>query len=136
LALLSIALFFPQAKAAGGDSFPAEIIEFTPKGKDEYRLVVELQVQANKTNRLVLHLRHHASIFGKHLPNFVTKENYLACIERLKTYARERKKFRLGFLGTGYVPIPGKKNEFQSNSLSLLAEFTDEKVIYSMARPI
>lgn len=136
LILLVISIVSPQAKAAGGDSFPAKIIEITSKGNDEYRLVVQLQVQANKWERRVFHLRHRASVFGKQPPDFVTRENYLACIERLKTYAKERKNFRFGFMGTGYVPIPGKKNEFQSNSLAFLEENDGVKAIYSMARPL
>ena len=132
-------LFLPTISKAGGTSYLFEITNLESKGNNQYKLTLkckEKESECAKTNQIVIHLRFNKSALGKHMPSQITSENYSNCISKLKEQYKAGGSFRFGFMGTGIVPIRGKKNEYQSNALAELEEYDGKIAIYSFARPI
>jgi hypothetical protein len=127
---------------AGGDSFDAEIVSLEPKGNEEYRLVMIqhsgpwIGGPESETRRITIHLRFHPATFEDNPHRLISLEKYREAIASLQTQARKGGKFRFGLMGEGLARIPGKKDEFRSNALSVLEEHDGRKVVYSFSRPI
>ena len=134
-----VLLLLPATSKAGGVSYLFEIANMESKGNNQYKLTLkckEKEAECSKTNQIVIHLRFNKSSFGKNMPGQITSENYSSCISKLKEQYKTGGSVRFGFMGTGIVPIRGRKNEYQSNALAELEEYDDKVVIYSFARPV
>ena len=127
---------------AGGDSFEAEILSFTDKGDEEYRMEI-MQYStpygsdpAFKPYKIVIHLRFYAPAFGKKPPSYASREKYSEAISSLKEQTKRGGRFHFGIMADGYIPIKGAKSEFQSNTLSILEEHGGRKVVYSFSKKV
>jgi hypothetical protein len=139
--LALLILFIPATLIAGGDSFDAEILNFSPKGNDEFKMTllqytgVYGEKDPQEPRKLIIHLRYFPRAFGKSRPSNLTRENYMHCISLLEKQLKKGGRFHFGIMAQGYKPIPGKKNEYQSNALAYLEEVTGAMVVYSFANP-
>lgn len=134
-----VLLLLPTTSKAGGVSYLFEITNLESKGNNQYKLTLkckEKEAECSNTNQIVIHLRFNKSTFGKNLPSDITSENYSSCISKLKEQYKTGGSFRFGFIGTGIVPVRGRKNEYQSNALAELKEYDGKVAIYSFARSI
>ena len=126
---------------AGGDSFEAEILSFTDKGDEEYRMEI-MQYStpygsdpAFKPHKIVIHLRFYARAFGLNPPFYASREKYREAIDNLKEQAKHGGHFQFGIMADGYTLIKGTKNEFQSNTLCIMGD-SENKVVYSFSKKV
>jgi hypothetical protein len=65
-----------------------------------------------------------------------TREAYDHCIAEFKAHVEKRESFSLGIMGTGFIELPNKPGEYQSNALAVLEEYHGDRVCYSFAMPV
>jgi len=127
---------------AGGDSFLAEIVSLTPTTQDEYRLEIIQHSPLSGVSdaglpvHVVIFLRFNKRMFASVHSDYASKEKYLQAIDSLKKQSEKGGQFPFGLMSDGYVPIRGRKNEFQSNTLCIIKQHDGQMIVYSFARPI
>lgn len=140
--VLALSIVTAVRALAGGDSFEAEIVSLIPKAQDEYRLEL-IQHTAPYTGdsqglprRIIIHLRFNPQTFTPDPPAYASREKYLEAIASLKTQATKGGRFRFGIMAAGYEPIKGRRNEFQSNALSVLKQADGQMIVFSFANRV
>jgi hypothetical protein len=127
-----------QSLLAGGDSFLIEIVSLTPKNNGEYKMeFVQHGAPYGKAfegepKRVIAHLRYEESIFGEGTA-YTSRQKYEAAIAVLKDQAGNKEKGLFGVMAQGYLPIKGKKDEYQSNALAILKQADGKMVVFSYA---
>jgi hypothetical protein len=127
-------LLLASVAQAGGGHFTAEIVDLTAKGGDEFVITLKQYGEPYSPQRefkprvLKVHLRHNSG----HV--LTSKSKYLAALNVLIRQFAKGGQFHLGILGRGYLPIPGKPGEYQSNALAVLEEDPGKFVVYSFAK--
>ena len=135
IARLAVMIALGATAYAGGTSYETTIEAFETTGTDQYRLLVKPTAFADKRESIVIHLRYRPQALGRTPPPMISLQAYRECVARLKEHYQKREQFRLGEMGTGLVPIPGKPGEYQSNALALLKEYQGNQVCYSFGNP-
>jgi hypothetical protein len=127
-----------QSSLAGGDSFPVEIVALKAKHNGEY-LMEFIQHGApygyalkNGPQRVIVNLRFDESSFGKETA-LTSRRKYEEAIALLKQHAKKKEKTMFGVIAQGYLPIKGKKDEYQSNALAILKQSDGKLVVFSFA---
>lgn len=117
---------------AGGSHYEAEILDFKAKGNDEFAIVVRQHNDPYdssadfKAREITIHLRHRT--------DKCKKTDFISAVNLLLVQFQKGGKFFFGVIGQGYVPIEGKKDEYQSNGLRELEEHDGRKVVFSAGR--
>jgi hypothetical protein len=125
------------AASAGGSSYTTTIKAMEKIDDDYYRLTVETVAFSITPQRAVLHLKFRPRALGWfQRPSMITREAYDQCIAKFKAHFEKRESFPLGIMGTGFIDVPNKPQEFQSNALAVLEEHHGDRVCYSFAMPV
>ena len=122
--LLVLGILVSTPAAAGGDYFTAEVLDFRALGNDEYRIVLRQMTPMYgsknvSTDPLVIYLRYDEAAMRGAGEEVASKGKYLAAIDLLKRQISQSTIIQFGFWGSGVIPIDGKPDEFQSNSLTV-----------------
>ena len=138
--LLVLSLSIASVTFAGGSSFQMKIKSFRATGDDKYIMEIEQlsdsYVFENSSNKhRTIHLRFSPQQPGNK-PHAVTKEDYIKAIDQLKADFKKGEPSYFGTMGTGLKRILFKTNEWQSNALSIIEEYSGKMVVYSFANPI
>jgi hypothetical protein len=135
-----VALFaslFASTASAGGSSYTTTIEAMEKVDSDYYRLTVTTLAFSDSPQRAFLHLKYRPRALGWfHRPPIVTREAYDLCIAKFKEHFNQRESFPLGVMGTGFIDLPSKPGEYQSNALAVLEEYHGDRVCYSFAMPV
>ena len=127
-----------QCALAGGTSFQIEIVSLTPKENGEYKMefvrpgALYGQSLEGGPKRVVVNLRYDESSFGKETTH-TSRQKYEVAIALLKENAKKKEKTLFGTIARGYLPVKGKKDEYQSNALAVLKQSDGQMVVFSFA---
>ncbi|MBF2096883.1 MAG: hypothetical protein IGQ88_00695 [Gloeomargaritaceae cyanobacterium C42_A2020_066] len=128
---------FAASASAGGSSYATTIKAMGKIEDTYYRLTVETVAFSATPERAVLHLKFWPRALGwLQRPSMITREAYDQCIAEFKVRFEKRESFPLGIMGTGFIDVPNKSREYQSNALAALEEYHGDRVCYSFAKPI
>ena len=131
LLTIIINFFLVALLYAGGSHYEAEILEFKTKGNDEFVMVLKQYTEPYGTSdnfkprKIIIHLQYKSKM--------CKREDYLRAVNLLIEQFKKGGKFYFGVMANGYIPIAGKKNEYQSNRLEELEEYDGRKVVCSFA---
>ena len=123
--------------SAGGSSYATTIEAMEKVDNDYYRLTVKTLAFSDTPEHAVLHLKYRPRALGWfRRPSMITREAYEHCIAEFKAHFEKRESFSLGIMGTGFIDLPNKPGEYQSNALAVLEEDHGERVCFSFAMPV
>ncbi|MDH5178049.1 MAG: hypothetical protein OEZ39_16215 [Gammaproteobacteria bacterium] len=125
LALSTILAILPLTTFAGGDYFKAQVIEFSDKGKNQFKLKLNQLSQPfgkkHKGNReIIIHLQYMCPLKkcdGEY--NKPTLQTYNSGIKLLRNQIEASKYIKFGVMGRGYKLIDGTKNQYESRGLKI-----------------
>ena len=125
LAFSLIITILPLTAFAGGDDFKAQVIEFSDKGKNQYKLkFIQLSQPFGKKHKgnkeITVHLQYKCPLKkcdGKY--NKPTLQTYNSGIKLLRKQIESSKNIKFGVMGRGYKLISGTKNQYESRGLKI-----------------
>ena len=137
--LLVLSLSLASIAFAGGSSFQMKITSFRATEDDKYIMEIEqlsdsYVFEKSSNKHRTIYLRFSPEKLGN-IPPKVTKENYIKAIDQLKADFKKGEPSYFGTMGTGLKRILFKTNEWQSNALSIIEEYSGKMVVYSFANP-